>query len=541
MDFTKAIEIAKDIFWVGHVIPNDPFQCHVYLIKNGNESVLIDPGSMITFPVTLNKITSVVPINDIKYIILHHQDPDIVGCVSTLEKIIPRDDKVFVTHWRSETLLKHYQWETPFWLVDQHNWKLTLKGGRELEFIFTPYAHFAGAFCTFDKQTKTLFSSDIFGGLTEEFSLFAKDMDYFDSLKLFHIHYMPSKAILNHTLNKLIKTEPDMIAPQHGSIIKKDLIKPMVEKMRDLNCGLYMLDERESDIYLLNKTDDLLKNFFEDIVTLSSFESLLKNLFFNISKYIHKLKKMCIYRVQNGIEELYYEVDIKGARHQKDMIDENIDDVSLVRSLTKDDKEIGRIKFYFYDIDDEDVRLANIFLNKILIPFAIGFERDLIFHDLKTKVIKDSLTGLYNREYMDDVIKEKIQYSKQNSQPLSLAMIDIDFFKNVNDTYGHLCGDTVLKEFSSFLTKTLRNSDIVVRYGGEEFLVIMPLTDEKSAKEKMDKIRKTVEDMHLCNGEVKITISVGVYQYRGEDQCDFIQKADNNLYKAKKMGRNRVV
>ena len=73
MDYTKAIEIAEDIYWVGYVIPNDPFQCHVYLIKNGDESILIDPGSMITFPIVLEKITSLVSLKDIKYIIMHHQ------------------------------------------------------------------------------------------------------------------------------------------------------------------------------------------------------------------------------------------------------------------------------------------------------------------------------------------------------------------------------------------------------------------------------------------------------------------------------------
>ncbi len=542
MDFTKAIEIAKDIYWVGYVIPNDPFQCHVYVIKNGDESVLIDPGSMITFPVTLNKITSIMPINDIKYIILHHQDPDIVGCVSTLEKLMPRQDKVFVTHWRSETLLKHYQWKTPFWLVDQNDWKLSLKGGRELEFIFTPYAHFAGAFCTFDKQTKTLFSSDIFGGLTEEFSLYAKDMNYFESLKLFHVHYMPSKVILNHTLNNIMKTNPYLIAPQHGSIIKKPLIEPIVEKMRDLDCGLYMLDEKESDIFLLNKTEDLLKKFFEDIMSLSSFELLLKNLFYNINKYIHKLKKICVYKTIDEKDELCYLINSKGVMDKTDDIKQADDnETSLVKTLTKDDKNIGRIEFYFDDLQEKDKKLVNIFLNKILIPFAIGFEKDIQYHNLQAKVVRDALTNLYNREYMDEALKDKMSSSKKDKKPLSIAMADIDFFKKINDTYGHICGDTVLQELSKILKEYMRKSDIVVRYGGEEFLIIMPSTDEKSAISKMEKIRKLVEEYKFCDGIVHVTISVGVYQYKGENLCDFVEKADKKLYKAKKMGRNRVL
>jgi len=109
VDLSKPIEIAEDIFWIGYVVPNDPFQCHVYLVRNGEESVLIDPGSMITFPVVLEKLFQVTPLRNIKYIILHHQDPDIVGCYSTLESIFPKGERFIVTHWRTETLLKHYQ------------------------------------------------------------------------------------------------------------------------------------------------------------------------------------------------------------------------------------------------------------------------------------------------------------------------------------------------------------------------------------------------------------------------------------------------
>jgi flavorubredoxin len=228
IDITKPIEIAEDIFWIGYVVPNDPFQCHVYVVRNGDESILIDPGSMITFPIVLEKLFCVTPLKNIRYIILHHQDPDIVGCYSTLESIFPKGERFIITHWRTETLLKHYQWKTPFYSIDKHNWKLKA-GDRELEFVFTPYAHFPGAFCTFDKKTRTLFSSDIFGAISDKFLLFAEDdEDYYSGVELFHKHYMPSKLILNYTLDKIEEKNPELIAPQHGSIIKKEMIKPII-------------------------------------------------------------------------------------------------------------------------------------------------------------------------------------------------------------------------------------------------------------------------------------------------------------------------
>ena len=179
---------------------------------------------------------------------MHHQDPDIVGCFSTLEKIMPKRERYIVTHWRAEMLLKHYMWKTPFYLVDQNDWKLKA-GDVELEFIFTPYAHFPGAFVTKEKKSEIIFSSDLFGGLTEEFSLYAKDVDsYFEAAKPFHKHYMPSREVLHHALNQVQKNNPSMIAPQHGSIIKKEFINPtnamtikvdviLIKVLRDGGCS----------------------------------------------------------------------------------------------------------------------------------------------------------------------------------------------------------------------------------------------------------------------------------------------------------------
>lgn len=542
MDFSKPIEIAKDIFWVGYVIPNDPFQCHVYLIKNGKDSVLIDPGSMITFPITLQKITSIMPLDDIKYIILHHQDPDIVGCVSTLETLIPRNDKVFITHWRTQTLLKHYQWKTPFWLVDEHEWKLTLSGGRELEFVFTPYAHFAGAFCTFDKQTKTLFSSDIFGGLTDEFSLFAKDEGYFEALKLFHIHYMPSKIILNHALSQIEKKEPELIAPQHGSIIPKPLIAPIIEKMKNLDCGLYLLDEFESNIYLLNKADELLKKFFEDIISLSSFELILRNLFDYVKKEIPNLKKILVCQTNGKKENLAFKINsshIESMMNIKVTYDEKD---SFKKELVHDAKAIGYIQFFFSTFKQEEGKLITMFLNKILIPFAISFKKEIDFETMEKKALIDPLTKLYNRNLMESFLQDYIQIAYKTNAPLCIAMLDIDFFKKINDEHGHQMGDSLLQKLADVLRKSMRNTDILIRYGGEEILIIMPNTSAQNAKEKMEDIRQKIENEIFCGkARLSVTVSIGVYQYNNETIEKFLKEADDRLYKAKKTGRNKVV
>ena len=106
--FQDAVCIAPNIYWVGMYLENDSFQCHPYLIKNGDESILIDPGSMLEFDETMRKVGSLISLKSIKYIVLHHQDPDLAAAVPEIEKLIDRDDLLIVTHSRTSVLVKHY-------------------------------------------------------------------------------------------------------------------------------------------------------------------------------------------------------------------------------------------------------------------------------------------------------------------------------------------------------------------------------------------------------------------------------------------------
>jgi diguanylate cyclase (GGDEF)-like protein len=143
---------------------------------------------------------------------------------------------------------------------------------------------------------------------------------------------------------------------------------------------------------------------------------------------------------------------------------------------------------------------------------------------------------------MNEILLDEITRAKHKELPLSITMIDIDHFKHINDTYGHVVGDCVLKMLAQILVREVRNSDIVVRYGGEEFLIIMPLTDKKGAFQKIERIRKFVADFLFCEEEIPVTISAGIAEYNNEkDVQSFIAVADTNLYKAKNEGRNKVV
>jgi len=165
---------------------------------------------------------------------------------------------------------------------------------------------------------------------------------------------------------------------------------------------------------------------------------------------------------------------------------------------------------------------------------------------LKELAVKDGLTGLYNVRYFSEAIKNSVALSKRNDWCCSLLFIDVDHFKEYNDTYGHQAGDDVLVGLAKVLTKDLRSSDLLARYGGEEFVYLLPKTDKASAKYVADKICKNVEASTIgresdpSRRNVTISLGVSTYPEDGEDADKLIEAADQRLYKAKENGRNQA-
>lgn len=161
---------------------------------------------------------------------------------------------------------------------------------------------------------------------------------------------------------------------------------------------------------------------------------------------------------------------------------------------------------------------------------------------------RDYLTGLYNRRFFMERFLEEVAWSVRYKEPLSLMMLDIDYFKKVNDTYGHSCGDEILKQVADTLLSVLRTEDIIARYGGEEFIVLLPNTGIEGASTVAEKLRSMVQSIiFFCedkNIKLNITVSIGVTTYYGDADLSpdmLIGQADGALYKAKEGGRNRVV
>lgn len=171
-------------------------------------------------------------------------------------------------------------------------------------------------------------------------------------------------------------------------------------------------------------------------------------------------------------------------------------------------------------------------------------EKNLLLQEM---TITDGLTGLYNKRYILNRLVSDITHAARYKEPISFMMVDIDHFKHINDTYGHLAGDILLKNVAETLKNTVRDVDIVARYGGEEFLIVVPNEDLLGTKMLAERLRQKIESTSFVidNNELSITISIGVKSANitsdsGTEVTKLIGEADLALLKAKSKGRNRV-
>jgi len=176
--------------------------------------------------------------------------------------------------------------------------------------------------------------------------------------------------------------------------------------------------------------------------------------------------------------------------------------------------------------------------------FALALRRVKLYEEIEKIAITDSLTEVHTRRYALERFEEEIRRSKMHKIKLSFLMIDVDYFKNFNDNFGHLAGDQILREIGYIIKESIREIDIAGRYGGEEFCIILPDTDRDGAHYAAERIRQTTErdTIRAYDTTVKATVSIGIATYPddGKSLSELIDKADWALYRAKKQGRNRV-
>jgi len=199
-----------------------------------------------------------------------------------------------------------------------------------------------------------------------------------------------------------------------------------------------------------------------------------------------------------------------------------------------------------YDIGGSDY-ITKPFLPKELLA-RVKKELQIVelLQELKKQATTDPLSNLYNRRFFIDNSKKIIELAKRKNETISIIMLDIDHFKQVNDTYGHKIGDDVIKKLASVMKEAQRKSDVIARYGGEEFIILLPDTSYDNAKEVAEKLRKKIEESFITTDtgqKVRFTVSIGVSVVNEEienNADEATQRADTALYRAKESGRNKV-
>jgi diguanylate cyclase (GGDEF)-like protein len=202
----------------------------------------------------------------------------------------------------------------------------------------------------------------------------------------------------------------------------------------------------------------------------------------------------------------------------------------------------GRV-IVFRDITDrkqveKDLLHANDRLHTQLVEIG------LLQSQLRDQAIRDPLTNLFNRRYLEETLERELSRAEREEYPLCIIMMDIDHFKSVNDTYGHEAGDIVLRTLADTITVQSRHGDFACRYGGEEFVLVMPNISIETATERAMELHQTIEELNIPYGRfnLSVTISMGIawYPEHGDTKEDILRASDKAMYVAKHAGRNSV-
>lgn len=222
-----------------------------------------------------------------------------------------------------------------------------------------------------------------------------------------------------------------------------------------------------------------------------------------------------------------------------------------ITPLTRRSKYLGTLNLGSYQPDRFADNMATDFIEHLSSVVSVCLENNLHVEEIRRVSYLDTLTGINNRRFFEQRIGEELKRSQRNAEPLSCQFFDIDFFKSVNDRHGHQGGDLVLSLVAAAIRHQLRDNDVFVRYGGEEFVALLSNTDEAKGLETAERVRKAIQALLIAINDISVavTLSIGVSTYLpdgtsisiGSEVANrLIKSADSALYRAKHNGRNRV-
>lgn len=356
--------------------------------------------------------------------------------------------------------------------------------------------------------------------VTEEYKKALAEKDGAENSAQFRLNSILNDLLLKSTFSNEFRNLSDFLNYE----------RIMVEKLFNLLSSF--VEYHVAGVYFASPDD-----FAENIVYIDTLgRNLSKNLLSDVSyDFFRKMEE------HKSIKNSKFEV-IRMLLGKE--LDYNFGDLSskIIIPLIFDKKLIGGICFYTrQDIDYSSFRYFDIMISELLAIFKMKYQ----YTEKEFMSVLDGLTGLYNRRQFEIGLEQEYNRTKRHPSDFSLAILDIDFFKKVNDTYGHQYGDYVLKTVADLMKQSFRKTDLLYRYGGEELVIIMPETNIEGALIPVQRLRRMIEEYHFnYNGvKAKVTVSIGLtMNYQNfNTSAEILKSADEALYKAKEGGRNRVI
>jgi diguanylate cyclase (GGDEF)-like protein len=331
---------------------------------------------------------------------------------------------------------------------------------------------------------------------------------------------------------------------------------------------LKTLDILNERTWELESSQALLENMYETTKALSAIldQDQLFNEVLEIADKLLRVKKCAILLLESSGKNLYLYAELNGGKKTlyspplavTDMrpfdfiTDANEKGKTILKKrpfeleipLISHGKLLGLLQMESrqQDFTEKDRRSFSIFANST----AIAIDNGRMHKKMQDLTIMDDLTGLFNYRFFRSKLSDEMRRADRYHQQMGLLMIDIDHFKDLNDTQGHQTGNIILQELASVLKQSVRDVDIVARYGGEEFMVILPQTDLENGRKIAERIRSQVEIAYFSNSQgqryIKLTVSIGIVGYPNGvlSANQLLEKADKAMYQAKKDGRNRI-
>ncbi|QOP45090.1 GGDEF domain-containing response regulator [Sulfurimonas paralvinellae] len=377
-----------------------------------------------------------------------------------------------------------------------------------------------------------------------ETKLFFARYDYFLTILDVNLPDAPNGEVIDYALSK----------KKHVIVLSANIDKDFRAKMLKKNIIDYVNKSGKGDIdYIINAIERLRKNrkhkvlvVDDSLVFRKQMESMLKNLFFEVISVAHGEEAMGMLQAKPDISMVLTDYNMP-VMNGLDLT------IQIRQTYTKNELSILALSS---NEDDEITALflkhgANDYIKKPFSKeeFSVRVNNSIEalenIQEILNYANRDYLTGLYNRRYFFNTIPEYLENAKDSGEKYAIAMIDIDHFKKVNDTYGHDVGDKVIVVLADLLRSSTNVHDIVARFGGEEFCVVLKNINRYSAQEIFERIRIEVQN-HTVEIDketyVNFTISIGALIYNEEETLEEnINEADMLLYNAKKEGRNRLV